>query len=81
MTQGMRSLAIGSFVSIPLLMATTALAEQEHFHPKGKAPSEHTLEVLDHARAALPFNARRDFEENEKGFIAAPDSMKIKAKA
>ncbi len=81
MTQGMRALAIGSLVSIPLLMATTALAEQEHFHPKGKAPSEHTLEVLDQARAALPFNDRRDFEENEKGFIAAPDSMKIKAKA
>ena len=77
----MRKLVIRSLVSIPLLIATAALAEQEHFHPKGKAPSTHTLKVLDQARAALPFADRRDFEENERGFIAAPDSMKIMAKA
>ena len=52
-----------------------------HFHPQGKAPSEHTRKVLAQAQAVLPFADKRDFEENEKGFIAAPDSMKIKAMA
>ena len=71
-------------VLVTALVLTTpagAAAEPKHFHPKGKAPSKHTLKVLDQARAALPFADKRDFEENEKGFIAAPDSMKIKAKA
>ena len=52
-----------------------------HFHPKGKAPSEHTIAVLEEARETLPFSDRRDFEEQEKGFIAAPDYKKIMADA
>ena len=52
-----------------------------HFHPKGKAPSEHTKKVLEQARARLPFADRQDFEEEEKGFIAAPKSKKIMADA
>ena len=62
---------------------TPASAEtpEGHFHPKGKAPSEHTTKIFEQARARLPFADKRDFEENEKGFIAAPDSMKIKAEA
>jgi len=52
-----------------------------HFHPKGKPPSIHTINILEQARAVLPFDDTRDFEENSKGFIAAPKSMKIKAKA
>ncbi len=52
-----------------------------HFHPKGKAPSEHTKKLLDQARAILPFSDTRDLEEKNKGFIAAPESKKIMADA
>ena len=54
-------------------------AETGHFHPKGKPPSEHTLKILEEARSTLPFSDKRDFAEEEKGFIAAPDSWKIMA--
>ncbi len=53
----------------------------QHFHPKGKPPSAHTLKVLEQARATLPFADKRDFEEQKKGFIAAPESWQIMAKA
>ena len=52
-----------------------------HFHPRGKGPSEHTKRVLEAARAESPFSDRRDFEERNKGFIAAPESKKIMADA
>jgi alkyl sulfatase BDS1-like metallo-beta-lactamase superfamily hydrolase len=52
-----------------------------HFHPKGKAPSAHTIEVLKKARAQLPFSDRRDFEEQKKGLIAPMKQMQIKADA
>lgn len=41
-----------------------------HFHPLGKAPSRHTVAVLDEARRTLPFADTRDFDENRRGFIA-----------
>jgi alkyl sulfatase BDS1-like metallo-beta-lactamase superfamily hydrolase len=56
-------------------------AATKHFHEKGKRPSEHTTKKLDEARRSLPFGDRRDFEEAERGFIAAPDSLKIEAEA
>ena len=52
-----------------------------HFHPKGKAPSEHTLKVLREAKARLPFNDTRDFEENAKGLIAEMQAKQIMADA
>ncbi len=52
-----------------------------HFHPKGKAPSEHTLEVLRQARQTLPFSDTRDFEEQARGLIAEMDQMQIMADA
>jgi len=52
-----------------------------HFHPKGKAPSKFTREVLKQARAKLPFADRKDFEEQKKGFIAPMKDLKIKADA
>ncbi len=55
--------------------------ETKHFHPKGKLASKHTIAVLEKARATLPFSDKRDFEEQKKGFIAAPKSMKIQADA
>lgn len=52
-----------------------------HFHPLGKAPSVHTRRVIEEARAALPFGDTSDLEEWERGFIAAPPDLQIKADA
>ena len=64
----------------PASEAPTTTAEG-HFNPKGKPPSEHTKKILEQARASLPFDDTRDFEEYKKGFIAAPDYRKIMADA
>jgi len=53
----------------------------EHFHPEGKPPSEHTLEVIREARRTMPFADREDFEEAEKGFIAPLKSKIVMADA
>jgi alkyl sulfatase BDS1-like metallo-beta-lactamase superfamily hydrolase len=58
-----------------------AESSDRHFHPKGKPPSKHTLEIIKKARETMPFADKRDFEEAEKGFIAPLDSMVIKADA
>ncbi len=68
-------------VAVILAAALNVSAEVEHFHPKGKPPSEHTKKVLEQARATLPFTDKRDFEEQKKGFIAAPTYKKIMADA
>ncbi len=52
-----------------------------HFHPKGKAPSAHTLEVLKRARAELPFDDTRDFDEHKRGLIAQMPDRQIMADA
>jgi alkyl sulfatase BDS1-like metallo-beta-lactamase superfamily hydrolase len=52
-----------------------------HFHPKGKAPSTHTLDVLRQAREALPFADTRDFEEAARGLIAPMTELTIAADA
>ncbi len=54
---------------------------QGHFHPKGKAPSKFTLDVLKQAKATLPFADTRDIEEQKKGFIAPMKDLKIMADA
>lgn len=54
---------------------------REHFHPKGKAPSAFTLDVLTKARESLPFDDVRDFEEQRRGLIAPMQSLEIKADA
>jgi alkyl sulfatase BDS1-like metallo-beta-lactamase superfamily hydrolase len=50
-----------------------------HFHPKGKAPSKFTLDILKKSKATLPFADKRDFEEQKRGFIAPMKDLKIKA--
>ena len=72
---------IAFLIGLTLLKTGSAVAQTEHFHPKGKPPSEHTLEVLRQARATLPFADKRDFDEEKKGFIAAPESWQIKGNA
>ena len=52
-----------------------------HFHPKGKAPSKFTKDLLKQAKATLPFADKRDFEEQKKGFIAPMKDLKIMADA
>ena len=52
---------------------------KDHFHPKGKAPSEHTLKIFEEARKTLPFSDRDDFDEWERGFIARREDLKIMA--
>jgi len=54
---------------------------QGHFHLKGKAPSKFTLEVLQQAKATLPFADNRDFEEQKRGLIASMKDLKIMADA
>jgi alkyl sulfatase BDS1-like metallo-beta-lactamase superfamily hydrolase len=52
-----------------------------HFHPKGKPPSQHTIEAIKKDAAGLPFSDTKDFEEYKKGFIAAPDFLQINSDA
>lgn len=52
-----------------------------HFHPKGKPPSEFTLQALRQARASLPFTDTRDFDEQARGLIAPMTEMAIPAEA
>lgn len=53
----------------------------KHFDPKGKAPSIFTIEQQSKLRETLPFEDKRDFEEAQKGFIAAPNYKQIMAEA
>lgn len=52
-----------------------------HFHPKGKAPSTHTVAVLKAAREGLPFADTRDFDEQKRGLIAQMKEMVIRSDA
>lgn len=54
---------------------------RKHFHPKGKAPTDHTLAVLEAARATLPFSDTRDFDECNRGLIARMSEPQIMADA
>ena len=72
--------------SLRLLLVATCLwslagaaSAQEHFHPKGKPPSEHTLAVRAENAATLNFADERDLEEAARGFIAAPEYWRIMA--
>lgn len=53
----------------------------KHFDSKGKLPSTFTVEAQKQQREILPFSDKRDFEEQKKGFIAAPDYKQIMAEA
>ncbi|MBY6006209.1 MBL fold metallo-hydrolase [Salipiger bermudensis] len=62
-------------------LAQSAAPLEGHFHPKGKAPSDHTLKVLAEARQSLPFSDTRDFDEQKKGLIAEMPQKQIMADA
>ncbi len=52
-----------------------------HFDPKGKPPSSYTIARRAEAGSMLPFEDQRDFEEQRRGFIAAPEYKQIMAEA
>ena len=58
---------------------STAKIDPNHFHPKGKAPSKYTIAKQQQLRKTLPLSDKKDFEEQEKGFIAAPEYKQIMA--
>jgi len=70
-----------SLVATCLFSFTSVASAQEHFHPKGNPPSEHTLAVRAANAANLPFADERDLEEQARGFIAAPSYTQIMADA
>jgi alkyl sulfatase BDS1-like metallo-beta-lactamase superfamily hydrolase len=43
-----------------------------HFDQKGKMPSSFTIDLQNGLRNTLPFEDKRDFEESQRGFKAAP---------
>lgn len=53
------------------------MCNSPHFHPKGKLPSQHTIETLEQQRKLLPFTDTQDFGEARRGFVAAPSFRKI----
>jgi len=55
--------------------------EMKHFDPKGKEPSKYVREIQKELRETLPFEDKRDFDEQKKGFIAAPEYQQIKGEA
>ncbi len=81
--------AVGAAVALigPLVLdvgaahAQDATAMPKHFDPKGSLPSTYTMELRKGVSATLPLADKRDFDEAKKGFIAAPDFMKIMADA
>ena len=50
-----------------------------HFDAKGKAPSKYTIEALRKARASLPLQDTRDFDEFNRGLIAPMKQRQIPA--
>ena len=59
----------------------TAAAQDAHFHQEGKPPSRFTVELRNGVQQNLPFEDKRDFEENQRGLIAVPPFKKIMADA
>lgn len=53
----------------------------QHFDAKGKLPSSYTIDLQKALRRSLPFEDQRDFEEAQRGFLAAPEYKQILAEA
>lgn len=61
--------------------AQEAAPLEGHFHPKGKAPSQFTLDALAEAKKTLPFSDTRDMDEQKRGLIAEMPDDQIMADA
>ncbi|MGI9537293.1 MAG: alkyl/aryl-sulfatase, partial [Desulfocapsaceae bacterium] len=63
------------------IISTGAIANNAHFDAKGNSPSSHTVQTWEDVKDKMAFEDKRDFEEQQKGFIAAPDYTEIMAEA
>jgi alkyl sulfatase BDS1-like metallo-beta-lactamase superfamily hydrolase len=75
---------IVSLLGAALLASTGASAQQAtaappHYSPKGKLPSQFTIDAQEQQRKILPFADKLDFEEAKRGLIALPSSKEIKS--
>jgi len=70
-----------STMACTLVLGAAVADEPAHFDPKGKLPSKYTREFQARQRQLLPLSDRKDFEEQSRGFIAAPDYTQIMADA
>lgn len=68
-------------LTISCFLMNGAYAQDKHFDPKGKAPSKFTAQKWEELKNTMPFEDKQDFEEQKKGFIAAPEYKEIKADA
>lgn len=59
----------------------TTSSYEGHFDAKGKGPSAATIAKWEALKNKMPFEDVRDFEEQERGFIAKPDYTQIMADA
>ena len=68
-------------LTIGCFLLNVVYAQDGHFDPKGKAPSKSTIQKWEELKNSMPFEDKQDFEEQKKGFIAAPDYKEIMADA
>jgi len=68
-------------LTIGCFLVNGAFAQVKHFDPKGNPPSESTVQNWEEVKNKLPFKDRRDFEEQKRGFIVAPEYKEIMADA
>jgi alkyl sulfatase BDS1-like metallo-beta-lactamase superfamily hydrolase len=74
-------ISLTPLLGIALFSPAALYAQAAHFDPNGTMPSKYTIELRNGLSATLPFDDKRDFEEAQKGFIAAPDYKQIMADA
>jgi alkyl sulfatase BDS1-like metallo-beta-lactamase superfamily hydrolase len=74
-----------SFWLSPLLLLAVSSCTQGdtelQFTPESKPASLHTKRIIEELRSSLPFSDERDFEEQRRGFLVAPDYTEIMADA
>lgn len=73
-----RLILIGCVILLCAAGRVRAQSAPSHFEALGRLPSAVTVEQHKALLKALPFNDRRDFDESQRGFIAAPPSREIK---
>jgi len=78
-TRAVFGLLLALSMSLPAFGQTAK--KGDHFDPKGKAPSKSTVSEWEDVKNKMPFKDKRDFEEQKKGFIAAPEYKEIMAEA
>ena len=70
--------AIYGAAALMLMETQSFAADYRHYDSKGKPASQFTIEKQDALRNSLPFEDKRDFEEQRRGFVAAPPYKQIK---